>query len=132
MTGLGTRLRPITEVWPKPAVPLLGQPVMPSKFGQKYRVGLVADGARQTFIGRGAGTIDRKNGRNPQMYQWNLSVQREVGWQSIVEVAYMGSRGVKLPDASHTSYTNLPPQLMLYKNISNALLFRSLRNVRLT
>lgn len=26
--GLGTRLRPITEVWPKPAVPLLGQPLI--------------------------------------------------------------------------------------------------------
>jgi hypothetical protein len=67
----------------------------------------------KTFIGRGAGTIDRKNGTNPEMYQWNLSVQREIGWQSILEIAYMGSRGVKLPDASHTSYTNLPPQLWL-------------------
>ncbi len=26
--GLGTRLRPVTEVWPKPAVPLLGQPLI--------------------------------------------------------------------------------------------------------
>ena len=26
--GLGTRLRPLTEVWPKPAVPLLGQPLL--------------------------------------------------------------------------------------------------------
>lgn len=26
--GLGTRLRPITDVWPKPAVPLLGQPLL--------------------------------------------------------------------------------------------------------
>lgn len=26
--GLGTRLRPITERWPKPAIPLLGQPLL--------------------------------------------------------------------------------------------------------
>lgn len=38
-------------------LPLIGQPVMPSKFGQRYRVGLVADGARQTFIGRGIGHL---------------------------------------------------------------------------
>jgi len=38
-------------------LPLIGQPVMPSRFGQRYRVGLVADGARQTFIGRGIGHL---------------------------------------------------------------------------
>jgi mannose-1-phosphate guanylyltransferase len=26
--GLGTRLRPLTDVWPKPALPLLGQPLL--------------------------------------------------------------------------------------------------------
>lgn len=38
-------------------LPLVGQPVMPSKFGQKYRVGLVRDGDRQTFTGRGVGHL---------------------------------------------------------------------------
>lgn len=38
-------------------LPLLGQPVMPSKFGQKYRIGLVRDGARQTFISSGLGHL---------------------------------------------------------------------------
>lgn len=37
--------------------PLIGQPVMPSKFGQKYRAGLVRDGARQTFITNGVGHL---------------------------------------------------------------------------
>lgn len=37
--------------------PLVGQPIMPSKFGQKYRVGLVRDGERQTFISRGVGHL---------------------------------------------------------------------------
>ena len=26
--GLGTRLRPLTQAWPKPAIPLLGQPLL--------------------------------------------------------------------------------------------------------
>ncbi|WP_246551223.1 metallophosphoesterase [Geobacter hydrogenophilus] len=38
-------------------MPLLGQPVMPSKFGQKYRAGLVRDGDRQTYISRGVGCL---------------------------------------------------------------------------
>jgi hypothetical protein len=36
-------------------MPFIGAPFMPSLFGQKYRVGLVADGARQTFITTGVG-----------------------------------------------------------------------------
>ena len=38
-------------------VPFLGQPVMPSRFGQKYRAGLVRDGDRQTYISRGVGCL---------------------------------------------------------------------------
>lgn len=38
-------------------VPFIGQPVMPSKFGQKYRAGLVRDGDRQTYISRGVGCL---------------------------------------------------------------------------
>lgn len=38
-------------------LPVVGQPIMPSKFGQKYRTGLVRDGARQTFIGNGLGHL---------------------------------------------------------------------------
>jgi len=38
-------------------VPLIGQPVIPSKYGQKYRAGLVRDGGRQTYISRGIGHL---------------------------------------------------------------------------
>ena len=31
-----------------------------------------------------------------EMYSWNVSVQREVGWNSVLEVNYTGSRGVHL------------------------------------
>lgn len=36
--GLGTRLRPFTERWPKPAMPLLGQPIL------RYALGTLKEG----------------------------------------------------------------------------------------
>ncbi|MGI8745725.1 MAG: TonB-dependent receptor domain-containing protein [Bryobacteraceae bacterium] len=60
-----------------------------------------------TFIGRGASTIDRTTGQNPELYQWNFSIQREVGWDSVLEVNYTGSRGAKLPNSAARSLTLL-------------------------
>ena len=57
-----------------------------------------------TFLGLGVGTITRNNS-NPQMYSFNVSVQREVGWNSMIEVNYTGSRGVHL----YSPYTSLSP-----------------------
>jgi hypothetical protein len=57
-----------------------------------------------TFIGLGVGTITRQT-RNPEMYSWNLSVQRDLGWSSMVEINYTGSRGVHL----YSPYTSLSP-----------------------
>jgi len=38
--GLGTRLRPLTETWPKPAVPLLGQPLLRYTLAALRRAGV--------------------------------------------------------------------------------------------
>lgn len=38
-------------------LPVIGSPVIPSKFGQKYLAGLVRDGNRQTYISRGVGHL---------------------------------------------------------------------------
>jgi len=38
--GLGTRLRPLTNVWPKPALPLLGQPLLRYTLGVLARAGV--------------------------------------------------------------------------------------------
>ncbi|PLX94605.1 MAG: metallophosphoesterase [Desulfuromonas sp.] len=38
-------------------LPFVGQPFLPSGFGQKYRAGLVRDGARQTYVTRGVGHL---------------------------------------------------------------------------
>ncbi len=34
---------------------------------------------------------------NPEAYSWNLAVQREIGFQTTLEVAYVGRRGLHLP-----------------------------------
>src|SRR5439155_21761051 len=49
----------------------------------------------RTFLGLGAGTIVRSN-RNPEYYSWNLSVQRELRSNSLIEVNYTGNRGAHL------------------------------------
>ncbi len=78
-----------------------------------YPVGLTTPlGSSQgdaTFLGLGAGTILRDTATNPEMYNWNVSLQREVGWQSLIEVNYTGSRGVKLTNSAATSLDRLDP-----------------------
>jgi hypothetical protein len=61
-----------------------------------------------TFLGLGAGTIVRDNA-NPEYHSWNFSVQRELGFNSVLEMNYTGSRGTHLlmPD---TSLSRLDPQ----------------------
>ena len=49
-----------------------------------------------TLLGFGTGTIVRDNNRNPEYHSWNLSVQRELAGQSVLEVNYTGSRGTHL------------------------------------
>jgi hypothetical protein len=63
----------------------------------------------RTFIGLNAGTILPSNNRNPEYHSWNVSVQREVGWNSVVETNYTGSRGTHL-FVPITTLTPLDPQ----------------------
>jgi hypothetical protein len=62
-----------------------------------------------TLIGLGAGTILPSNNRNPEYHSWNLSIQHELPWQSVVEINYTGSRGTHL-FLPFTSLTPLPQQ----------------------
>lgn len=62
-----------------------------------------------TFIGLGAGTILPSNNRNPEYHSWNLSIQRDVGFQSVLEINYTGSRGTHL-FLPYTSLTPLDPR----------------------
>lgn len=63
----------------------------------------------KTLLGRGGSTILRSSGQNPEMYNWNFSIQRDIGWNSILEVNYTGSKGAKLTNAAATSLSLLYP-----------------------
>ncbi len=55
-----------------------------------------------------AGEID-PNLKVPTVHQWNFSVQRDLGKQTVLEVSYIGSHGVHLPRAYNMNQINLPP-----------------------
>ena len=83
-----------------------------ARLGNPYPDGLVgppgnSEGDR-TFLGLGAGTISRDN-RNPELYSWNFSIQRELPLSSVMEISYTGSRGVHLL-MPNTSLSILDPQ----------------------
>lgn len=63
----------------------------------------------KTFLGLGVGTILPSNNRNPEYHSWNFSIQRELGWNSVLELNYTGSRGMHLFNPT-TSLSNLHPQ----------------------
>jgi hypothetical protein len=54
-----------------------------------------------------AGEID-PNLKMPTVHQWNLSVQRDLGQKTVLEVSYVGSHGVHLPRAYDMNQLNLP------------------------
>lgn len=45
--------------------------------------------------------------RSPKTYQWGASVQREVGWGSVLEVNYIGRKGVGLYGAYDVNQANI-------------------------
>jgi len=49
--GLGTRLRPFTERWPKPALPFLGQPLLRYHLSVLKRAGVTAVGINTHHLG---------------------------------------------------------------------------------
>lgn len=63
-----------------------------------------------TLIGLGVGTILPSNNRNPELYSWNLSIQRELPGQGVFEMNYTGSRGAHL----FYPFTSLSPTDPIY------------------
>ncbi len=84
-----------------------------ARLNNPYPTGMLLPPGRtlgeNTFIGLGAGTINPKNGRNPEYHSWNFSIQRELPFQSLLEINYTGSRGTHL-FLPYTSLTPLDPQ----------------------
>jgi len=53
-------------------------------------------GGLKTFLGRAVSFFDEHQ-RNPYIQRWSLSVQQELPGRTLLEVAYVGSRGTNLP-----------------------------------
>lgn len=58
--GLGTRLRPLTEVWPKPALPLLGQPLLRYTLAVLARAGVTGLGLNTHHLPRVMARVARE------------------------------------------------------------------------
>lgn len=56
--------------------------------------------------------IDPNSGRPGRIMQWNISVQREVFPNLLVEAAYVGSRAAWLNYATLTAYNNITPAML--------------------
>jgi len=84
-----------------------------AKLNNPYPDGMLLPPGRSqgdaTFIGLGVGTILPSNNRNPEYHSWNLSIQHELPYQSVIEVNYTGSRGTHL-FLPWTGLTPLHPQ----------------------
>ncbi|HEV2881743.1 MAG TPA: TonB-dependent receptor [Pyrinomonadaceae bacterium] len=58
------------------------------------------------FSGNSTTVIDPSL-RSPKTYQWGASLQREIGWGSVVEVNYIGRKGVGLYGAYDVNQVNI-------------------------
>jgi hypothetical protein len=56
--------------------------------------------------------IDPNSGRPGRIMQWNISLQREVFPNLLVEAAYVGSRGAWLNDSGLTAYNDITPAML--------------------
>ena len=65
--------------------------------------------ADYSYLGLGATTVVPAN-QNPQMYSWNFSIERELGWSSMARIAYAGSRGLH----QYLPYNSLTPLNPIY------------------
>ncbi len=74
--GLGTRLRPLTERWPKPAVPLLGQPLFRSALATLVRAGVREVGINTFHLPEVMEAVARDEAQRAGV---SLHVSKEVG-----------------------------------------------------
>jgi len=66
-------------------------------------------GASNTTL---AGLIDPNAGRPDRTYQWNISVQREVTRNLLVEAAYVGNRNVWQPTGGFQDFNAISPAML--------------------
>jgi hypothetical protein len=66
-------------------------------------------GAANTAL---AGLTDPNAGRPDRTYQWNISVQREITRNTVVEVAYVGNRNIWQPAGGFQDFNAISPAIL--------------------
>ena len=83
-------------------------------FVDGYNLPSTAQGAA-TFLGDSVNESVHDAWVNSYVQQWNLNIQHEVRGNMVVEIGYLGNRGVRLTDGDGgRSYSQLPASYMKY------------------
>jgi mannose-1-phosphate guanylyltransferase len=86
--GLGTRLRPLTESWPKPAVPLLGQPLL------RYTLAVLA-GAGVTEVGLNTHHLASLMARVAEEEAARFGMKLTLSYEPVIQGTGGGIRGLR-------------------------------------
>jgi hypothetical protein len=97
-TGLSTTLQNPQLFGPTVSNPMGAQIVTPPPF--QIPIDFDTNAINATNSGAGIGSLAGygidPNLKPPQIQQWNLSVQRDIGWNTSLQISYVGNHGVGL------------------------------------
>ena len=82
--------------------------IMPNPSPQPFNTGLGAGNQINAF--------SKKNGFAPYGQQWNVNLQREMGWNTLVTAAYVGNHVIHLPSQNNKIDQMDPKYLTQYGN----------------
>jgi mannose-1-phosphate guanylyltransferase len=86
--GLGTRLSPLTQLWPKPAVPLLGQPLL------RYTLGVLA-GAGVREVGLNTHHLPDRMAQVATAETARFGMKLTLSHESVIQGTAGGIRGLR-------------------------------------
>jgi hypothetical protein len=82
----------------------------PQNFSKPPRIDpTVANGSDVNYIGRG-------DGRPPYIQNWTIDIQRDLGWNAVADVAYVGNKGTRLGTALF-NLNELDPRFLSLGNL---------------
>jgi hypothetical protein len=106
-TGLSTTTQNIQLFGPTVSNPMGANIVTPPPFQIPINFKTNAINSAASGIGSLAGYGIDPNLKPPQIQQWNLSLQRDIGWSTSLQVSYVGNHGVGLFRAIDVNQLNI-------------------------
>lgn len=111
-TGLSTTTQNINLFGPTVNNPMGANIVTPPPFQIPIDFATNAINSAAAGIGSLAGYGIDPNLKPPQIQQWNLSIQRDIGWNTSLQVSYVGNHGVGLFRAIDVNQLNFNAKLV--------------------